>query len=69
MGCLIRRPGAITLAAFVGSYGAARIFVDFAYSDDRDWPRGRAFAVGPIQVTTLFVFLSAPYPGLFLWRV
>lgn len=59
---------ALGLAAFIGVYWAARIIVDFAYYEHRDWPRGRDFIVGHIMLTLLFVFLSSTYLGLLLWQ-
>jgi hypothetical protein len=60
---------ALGLAAFVGIYWATRIVVDFTYYDHNDWPRGPGFVIGHVLLTLLFVFLSATYLSLFVWRV
>jgi len=59
---------AIFLAAFIGIYWSTRIVVDFAYYENKDWPRGRAFVVGHALLTLLFLFLAATYLGLSAWR-
>jgi NADH:ubiquinone oxidoreductase subunit 6 (subunit J) len=59
---------ALSLACFIGLYWLLRIVVDFAYYSHRDWPRGAAFRVGHVLLTSLFVFLSTSYLGLTLWH-
>lgn len=59
---------ALGLAIFIGGYWAARVLVDFTYYEHRDWPRGRAFVAGHALLTLLFLFLSATYLGVVLWR-
>lgn len=62
-------PAALGLAAFIAIYWTARIVVDFAYYEHKDWPRGRGFVVGHALLTLLFIFLAATYAALFVWRV
>lgn len=57
---------AVALAAFIGIYWLLRVGVDFAYYRHEDWPKGRAFVVGHLLLTMLFVFLSATYLGISL---
>lgn len=59
---------ALGLAAFIGVYWAARIIVDLAYYEHRDWPRGRGFVMGHAMLTLLFVLLSSTYLGLIIWQ-
>jgi hypothetical protein len=59
---------ALALAIFIGVYWAVRIAVDFTYYEHRDWPRGRGFVAGHVLLTLLFVFLSATYLGVAVWR-
>ena len=54
----------LALAAFIGVYWLLRVVVDFTYYDHADWPKGRAFAVGHMMLTMLFVFLSLTYLGV-----
>ncbi len=60
---------ALGLACFVGSYWTARILVDAFYFSHADWPKGKAFVVGHMLLTSLFVMLAASYLGLFIWHV
>lgn len=60
---------ALALICFIGIYWSARIVVDAVYFSHADWPAGRAFAVGHILLTSLFLFLAASYVGLFVWHV
>jgi len=60
---------ALGLSAFIGIYWAARIVVDFAYYEHKDWPVGRGFVVGHVLLNLLFAFLAVTYLGLFVWRV
>jgi alginate O-acetyltransferase complex protein AlgI len=59
---------ALDLAGFIGIYWTARIVVDFAYYEHKDWPSGRGFVVGHALLTLLFVFLAATYGALCIWR-
>ena len=54
----------LALAVFIGSYWLLRVVVDFVYYEHADWPKGRAFVVGHVLLTLLFVFLSATYLGV-----
>ncbi len=54
----------LALAAFIGFYWLLRVLVDFTYYDHADWPKGRAFVVGHVMLTLLFVFLSMTYLGI-----
>lgn len=56
----------LSLAAFIGLYWLLRVFVDFAYYEHSDWPKGRAFMVGHVLLILLFIFLSATYLGVSL---
>ena len=60
---------ALGLAGFIGFYWAGRVGVDALYFEHRDWPRGRAFIVGHILLTGLFVALAATYLGLVAWHL
>jgi hypothetical protein len=60
---------ALALICFIGIYWSTRIVVDAAYFSHADWPKGRAFTVGHILLTSLFSFLAASYVGLFVWHV
>ncbi|HEY6369679.1 MAG TPA: hypothetical protein VIX37_03810 [Candidatus Sulfotelmatobacter sp.] len=60
---------AMGLAGFIGSYWTARILVDAFYFSHEDWPQGRAFVIGHILLTNLFVALGGSYWGLFVWQV
>jgi alginate O-acetyltransferase complex protein AlgI len=60
---------ALAVAAFIGIYWTTRVVVDFTYYKHEDWPRGRAFVLGHVLLTLLFVYLAATYLGLFLWHV
>jgi hypothetical protein len=60
---------ALGLTAFIGIYWSARIIVDAFYFTHTDWPQGRAFVVGHILLTTLFVSLAVNYLALFVWQV
>jgi len=60
---------ALGLACFIGSYWTARILVDAFYFSHADWPKGTAFVVGHILLTSLFFGLAASYLGLFIWHV
>ncbi len=58
-----RRAG-LALAAFIGIYWLLRVGVDFTYYEHADWPKGRAFVVGHVLLTLLFVFLFVTYLGI-----
>lgn len=58
-----QRP-ALALAIFIGTYWLLRIVVDFTYYSHSDWPKGKAFVIGHLLLTLLFVFLSATYLGV-----
>jgi hypothetical protein len=60
---------ALALICFIGIYWSARIVIDAGYFSHADWPKGRAFAIGHILLTSLFSFLAASYVGLFVWHV
>jgi hypothetical protein len=60
---------ALGIAAFIGTYWAARVVVDAFYFSHSDWPKGRQFAIGHILLTTLFSLLATTYLALFIWRV
>ena len=60
---------ALGLAAFIGIYWTARVFVDAFYFSHTDWPRGRHFVIGHALLTSLFCFLATSYSALFLWHV
>lgn len=60
---------AISLACFIAIYWTARIIVDTLYFSHEDWPQGRAFVIGHILLTSLFVALASSYWGLFVWQV
>jgi hypothetical protein len=60
---------ALALICFIGIYWSARIVVDAVYFSHGDWPKGRAFIVGHILLTSLFLFLAASYIGLFVWHL
>jgi hypothetical protein len=60
---------AIGLATFIAAYWTARIVVDAAYFKHGDWPSGRAFVLGHLMLTGLFVALASTYAGLVLWRL
>jgi alginate O-acetyltransferase complex protein AlgI len=60
---------ALGLACFIGSYWTARIVVDALYFSHADWPKGTAFVVGHVLLTSLFFWLAASYLGLFIWHV
>jgi len=55
---------ALALAIFIGTYWLLRIVVDFTYYSHSDWPRGKAFVIGHLLLTLLFIFLSATYLGV-----
>ena len=59
---------ALILAVFIGLYWLLRVVVDFTYYSHRDWPPGRAFRVGHVLLTSLFVFLSTSFLGVTLWH-
>ena len=59
---------ALILAVFIGLYWLLRVVVDFTYYSHRDWPAGRAFLVGHVLLTSLFVFLSTSFLGVTLWH-
>jgi len=59
---------ALALACFIGFYWLLRVVVDFAYYSHQDWPKGAAFRLGHVLLTSLFVFLSSSYLGLTLWH-
>lgn len=59
---------AVALAGFIGLWWAARIGVDAAVFEHRDWPEGPEFVVGHALLTTLFVALAAVYVGLVAWH-
>jgi hypothetical protein len=52
---------ALGIAAFIGTYWAARVVVDAFYFSHSDWPKGRQFAIGHILLTTLFSLLATTY--------
>ncbi len=60
---------ALALAGFIGLYWVARIVVDTFYFDHADWPRGRAFVLGHVMLTGLFIALASTYIGLLMWRL
>lgn len=60
---------ALALMCFIGIYWSTRIVIDAVYFSHADWPKGRAFTIGHILLTTLFSFLVASYIGLFVWHV
>ena len=60
---------ALGLAWFIGLFWFARIVVDLFWFGHADWPKGVAFAIGHVLLTSLFVFLSASYLGLVAWRL
>ena len=60
---------AIGLALFIGVYWFARLVVEFAYFDSRDWPKGKWIQVGHWMLNGLFVFLTVTYLGLVAWRI
>lgn len=60
---------AIGLALFIGIYWLARIVVDIAYFDSRDWPKGLRFQIGHWLLDGLFAFLTVTYLGLAAWRI
>jgi len=60
---------ALGLTCFIGIYWTARILVDAFYFSHADWPKGTAFVVGHILLTSLFFVLAASYLGLFIWHV
>jgi len=60
---------ALGLACFIGSYWTARILVDAFYFSHADWPKGTAFVVGHILLTSLFFVLAASCLGLFIWQL
>ena len=62
-----RRAG-VALAGFIGLYWLLRVVVDFTYYDHSDWPQGKAFVVGHVLLTLLFVFLSVTYLGTAVWH-
>jgi len=49
---------ALGLAIFIPTYWVARIVVDFAYHEHKDWPAGRSFVIGHALLTLLFTFLA-----------
>jgi hypothetical protein len=55
---------ALVLSIFMGAYWLLRIIVDFTYYSHSDWPPGKAFVIGHLFLTLLFVFLSATYLGI-----
>ena len=59
---------ALALAGFIGIFWSARILVDFFYFRHSDWPAGKAFKVGHILLTALFVYLAATYIGVIVWH-
>jgi len=59
---------AVALALFIGVYWLARIVVDLAYFESRDWPRGRFLRLGHWLLNGVFVFLTATYLGLVTWQ-
>ena len=58
----------LALAAFIGLYWLLRVVVDFTYYEHADWPQGRAFVVGHVLLTLLFVFLFVTYLGVSVWH-
>jgi hypothetical protein len=56
------------LACFIGFYWLLRIVVDFVYYSHADWPKGMAFRLGHVLLTSLFVFLCGSYWALTLWH-
>ncbi len=60
---------ALALICFIGIYWTARIVVDAVYFSHADWPEGRAFTMGHILLTLLFLWLAASYVGLFVWHL
>jgi uncharacterized MAPEG superfamily protein len=60
---------ALGLAIFIGTYWTARIATDLFYYEHADWPRGRAFVVGHILLTSLFIALALTYLGVAAWHL
>jgi len=60
---------ALGLASFIGLFWTARLLVDFFYFSHADWPKGRAFVMGHVLLTTLFFALAGTYLGLMIWRI
>lgn len=60
---------ALWLAGFIGLWWSARIAIDAAYFDHRDWPKGRAFLFGHALLTTTFIAMAATYLGLVVWHL
>lgn len=60
---------AIGLAAFIAIYWMGRIIVDAVYFKHGDWPSGKAFVVGHVLLTGLFLALASTYAGLVAWRL
>jgi len=54
----------LALAAFIGLYWLLRVVVDFTYYEHADWPPGRAFVVGHVLLTLLFIFLLVTCLGV-----
>lgn len=52
---------AVGLAWLIGLFWLKRIVVDYFVFTHDDWPQGRAFIVGHVLLTTLFVFLAGTY--------
>ena len=61
-------PAALVLACFIGVYWLLRIVVEFTYYSHQDWPKGLAFRIGHVLLTSLCVFLSTSYLGLTAWH-
>ena len=62
-------PSALGLAGFIALYWLARVIVDAFYFDHTDWPAGRAYVLGHILLTGLFVALSLTYASLIAWQL
>lgn len=60
---------AMALACLIGVYWTARVLVDAFYFSHADWPKGRAFVVGHVLLTSLFAALAAFYWALFIWQL
>ena len=49
---------AVVVSLFNGAFWTARIFTDFLYFGDEDWPRGAWFEIGHVALTLLFCALA-----------
>jgi alginate O-acetyltransferase complex protein AlgI len=60
---------ALGLAGFIAIYWWARVAVDAIYFDHADWPSGRAYVLGHILLTALFLALAITYSAVIAWHV